>query len=55
MEDANLFGYKIRSFLDASENRVYTILGEKLFSGWQTSITCSAQRVNDDCKIKSSG
>lgn len=29
MEDAHLFGYKMRSFYDACENRVYTILGEK--------------------------
>lgn len=29
MEDAHLFGYKMRSFYDAGENRVYTILGEK--------------------------
>lgn len=31
MEDAHLFGYKMRSFYDACENRVYTILGEKKF------------------------
>lgn len=54
MEDAHLLGYKMRSFYDACENRVYTILGEKMFSWWQTSITWPAPRVNDDCKIKSS-